>query len=105
MLPWGRGGRCAIQRYGQQRLYTLEIQQDAAELQLRAERKAGTMLAEMGLHGGSRKSSSQPENLKLSDLGIGHNDSHRWQLEAELSDANRMRRNSSCGQSGGQDSC
>src|SRR5262252_3251685 len=61
--------------------------QREAELTLRAERKAGTMLAEMGLRGGDRRSNFHDGSLKLADLGIGYTDSHRWQQEAELSDA------------------
>ena len=74
----------ALQQYAKQQQYSLEVQNDAAELKLRAERKAGTMLAEMGLQGGDRKSKSQGVTLKLADLGIGRMDSHRWQQEAEL---------------------
>src|SRR5262249_11356616 len=78
----------ALQRYAQQQHYTFEIQQDAAELKLRAERKAGQLLAQADIHGGDRKSSSRQENLKLIDLGITHNQSHRWQQIAGLPDEN-----------------
>jgi hypothetical protein len=77
----------ALQQYAKQQQYSLEVQNNAAELKLRAERKAGTMLADMGLQGGDRKSKSHDVTLKLADLGIGRMDSHRWQIESELSDA------------------
>jgi N6-adenosine-specific RNA methylase IME4 len=74
----------ALQRYIQQRRYTLEIQQDAAELKVRAERKAGEMLTKMRLAGGDRKSKTHHGFLKLADLGIDDHKSHRWQQIAGL---------------------
>lgn len=56
----------------------------AAEIKLRAERKAGEMLAAMENHGGDRKSKSQPATLKLDDLGINKTQSSRWQQEATV---------------------
>jgi hypothetical protein len=58
------------------------IQNHAAEIKLRAERKAGELLAEMDLHGGDRKSTSREVRLKLEEFGISYMQSHRWQLEA-----------------------
>jgi hypothetical protein len=79
-----RDKAAVVEQFFKQQRYSLEVQNAAAEVKLRAERKAGTLLAEMQLHGGDRKSSSQPENLKLADLGLSHNESHRWQTEATL---------------------
>ena len=49
-----------------------------AEVKLLAERQAGTLLAEMKLLGGDRKSKSNRAILKLSDIGIKADDSSRW---------------------------
>lgn len=62
----------------------LSIQNLAAEIKLRAERKAGEMIAEYGLHGGDRRSSLHDGILKLDDLGISAQQSHRWQKEATV---------------------
>jgi N6-adenosine-specific RNA methylase IME4 len=62
----------------------LEAQNLAAEVKIRAERKAGECLAAMdgkGGHGGSRKSSC---TMKLEDLGITKTQSSRWQQEASV---------------------
>jgi hypothetical protein len=62
----------------------LEAQNLAAEIKLRAERKAGEMLAEMELHGGDRRSKSHDVTLNLADLGISKMQSSRWQLQSKL---------------------
>jgi hypothetical protein len=64
----------------------LELQNRAAEVKLRAERKAGGMLKALNLRGGSRKSKGHRDPLKLKDLGISRNQSKRWQLIASVSD-------------------
>jgi hypothetical protein len=61
-----------------------KLQNRAAEIRLRAERRAGELLTTLSLHGGSRKSSSQIERLSLSSLGIDHNQSFRWQCLAAI---------------------
>ena len=55
-----------------------------AEVKLLAERQAGTLLAEMKLQGGDRKSKSNRAILKLSDIGIKADDSSRWQKVAAV---------------------
>jgi hypothetical protein len=60
----------------------LEFQNRAAELKLRAERKAGEVLQKMKLRGGDRKSNSHRDSLKLIDLGITATQSLRWQRES-----------------------
>jgi phage N-6-adenine-methyltransferase len=65
---------------------SLVTQNAAAEIKLRAERKAGVMLAELDLHGGDRKSKLQAATLMLEDLGIEKTQSHRWQKEASVDD-------------------
>lgn len=64
----------------------LEMQNMAAEIKLRAEKRAGEMLASMELAGGDRKSKSQPASLKLDDLAINKDQSHRWQRIAAVPD-------------------
>ena len=61
---------------------SLEAANAAAEIKLRAERKAGEMLAGKVKRGGDR-AKSHDETL-LSDLGLSRNQSSRWQLEARV---------------------
>ena len=65
----------------------LELQNCAAEVKLRAERKAGGVLRSLRLRGGDRKSKLHADPLKLADLGISRNQSKRWQHIASVSDA------------------
>lgn len=65
----------------------VEIVNVAVENKLRAERKAGALLAGMdgkGSHGGKRRSSSIVE---LETLGVTKKQSHRWQKLAGITDA------------------
>jgi len=64
----------------------LQFQNEAAEIKLAAERKAGEMLAALHLRGGDRKSRKRIDAIQLADLGIDYNQSFRWQLEASASD-------------------
>ena len=65
----------------------LELQNCAAEVKLRAERKAGGLLRSLRLRGGDRKSKRHAAPLKLDDLGISRDQSKRWQYIASVSDA------------------
>lgn len=65
----------------------LEAQNQAAEAKLRAERKAGSMLREMQLRGGNRRSKSIDTTLKLDSLGISRDQSAHWQRMAAVSEA------------------
>jgi hypothetical protein len=63
----------------------VQLQNDIAEIKLRAERKAGTLLADMGpQHGGDRKSKSRCQQVTLKDLGINKKQCERWQAEASI---------------------
>jgi len=74
----------AVRAYSKRIGATLSIQNRAAEVKVRAERKAGEMLREMGLRGGDRKSKGHDVTLKLSDIPITRKDSTRWQIEASV---------------------
>jgi hypothetical protein len=65
----------------------LELQNRAAEIKLRAERKVGDFLREMHLRGGDRRSKCPRITLKLDDLGITKEQSSRWQLLASVPEA------------------
>jgi hypothetical protein len=75
----------AIRLYVKQRDGSLEAQNLAAELKVRAERKLGELLKETVHRGGNRKSNSHDGSLNgcLPD-GISHNQSHRWQKMADV---------------------
>jgi N6-adenosine-specific RNA methylase IME4 len=63
----------------------LENQNEAAEVKIRAERKAGEMLAQMPMQHGARPADMGLQDVTpLSDLGIEKIQSHRWQEIARL---------------------
>lgn len=74
----------AVRVYAKAAGESLELQNSAAEIKIRAERKAGELLAKMGLRGGDRKSNSHDASLKLSEVGISYSQSHRWQKLASV---------------------
>lgn len=74
----------AVRHYARSASLSLDLQNQAAEIKLRAERKAGKLLADLALRGGNRKSKSQTESLMLADLGINRNQSSRWQQMAAV---------------------
>jgi N6-adenosine-specific RNA methylase IME4 len=88
-----RDTAAALQQYAKQQAYSLEIQNQAAEIKLRAERKAGELLRAMEKAKGASKPGTQRGTTRLhdetasptlADLGISKSQSHRWQLEASL---------------------
>jgi hypothetical protein len=72
----------AFRKYAQSAALGQKIQNHAAAMKLRAERRAGELLAGLEIRGGDRRSKARDERLKLADLGIDHNQSARWQREA-----------------------
>jgi hypothetical protein len=72
--------RCLVQKAK----LGLKMHNEAAEFKLRAERRAGEMLAALSLYGGDRRSRHADTPCKLRDLGISHHQSSRWQKEAAV---------------------
>ena len=62
----------------------LDLQNQAAELKLPAERKAGELLAGLRLRGGDRRSKRRREGPMLKEIGISKDQSQRWQLLASV---------------------
>lgn len=74
----------AVRQYLKASGESLEAQNKAAEIRLRAERRAGELLKAMegmGRRGGDRKSSN---TVLLDDIGISKIQSSRWQLAATV---------------------
>ena len=77
----------ALRIYAKQSGQSLEVQNKCAEIKLRAERRAGVILAEMEKNKGARgkgvrfRDESAPT---LADLGISQVQSHRWQKIASI---------------------
>jgi N6-adenosine-specific RNA methylase IME4 len=71
----------------------VELLNQAVEVRLLAERRAGQLLEQMARNGerdqgkgGDRKSRSREMTVKLADLGVTKNQSSHWQKRAALSD-------------------
>jgi hypothetical protein len=74
----------AVRKYAQSAALGLDAQNYAAEIKLRAERKAGELLSSLSLRGGDRKSNRHSARLKIRDLGISQAQSTRWQVQSKL---------------------
>jgi len=77
----------AVRLYAKARGMGLEMQNDAAEIKIRAERKGGLILKEMEKHPGGKGLRSHDATaipVKLSDLGLTKSDSSRWQKSASI---------------------
>lgn len=77
----------AARVYAKQADLGLDAQNHAAEIKIRAQRKAGELLAVMDKHPPGPKDRLQPATElppKLEDLGIEKTQSHRWQQLAAL---------------------
>jgi len=81
----------AIRIYMRASKASLEAQNAAADIRLRAERKAGEMLADMEMNVGSKKTKAGGNTMlppeKLSDIGITKMQSSRWQAIARVPEA------------------
>jgi len=65
---------------------SLEAANSAAEIKLRAERRAGEMLASMDKPANHHQISTSTTMVPLKDLGISNNQSSRWQKEAKVNE-------------------
>ena len=74
----------AVRTYAERAGLGLERQNAAAEIRLRAERRAGEMLAKMALHGGDRRGDDAGDRVTLGDLGVSKDQSARWQKLARV---------------------
>jgi hypothetical protein len=63
------------------------LQNVAAEIKLRAQRRAGTLLIELIPHGGNRRSCRCGSKLRLADVGIDANQSARGRRHAAVPEA------------------
>lgn len=74
----------ALRGYAKQAGDSLELQQAACEVKIRAERKAGAMLAASVPKGRPAKKDTTMGSFSLADIGITNNQSSRWQLIASV---------------------
>jgi DNA methylase len=74
----------ALRLYARQSGESLEMQNRCAEIKLRAERRAGELIAPNLKHGGDRKSKSRFHDGTLIEMGISKKQSHRWQAIAKI---------------------
>jgi phage N-6-adenine-methyltransferase len=81
----------AARTYARAAKLGIQAANHAAEIKLRAERKAGEMLAQLshGDHGGDRKSSSKPENLNefkevIEQEEIPQSTAYKWETVAAI---------------------
>jgi hypothetical protein len=80
----------ALRQYFRQACESLVLQNQFAEIKIRAERRAGELLAERTAHVGGRPGENPSHDergfapSKLADLGINYSQSSRWQTMANL---------------------
>jgi hypothetical protein len=80
----------ALRHYFRQAGESLVMQNQCAEIKIRAERRAGELLAERPTHVGGRPAENPSHDArgfassKLADLGINYSQSSRWQTLANL---------------------
>ena len=74
----------ALRAYARQAGKSLEMQNQCAEIKLRAERRAGELIPEQIEHGGDRKTESSLHRDRLKDLDISESQSSRWQAIASI---------------------
>jgi hypothetical protein len=76
----------SIRRSAQLARLGVDVENCAAEVRLRAERRLGQMFELSFLHGGDRRSESK-RRLRLADLRVTRNESSRWRRIAAVSDS------------------
>lgn len=76
----------AFRAYAKAAKMGIEMQNNCAEIKIRAERKAGEFLAENVNYGGDRKTKSRLHSVTLKSYGIEKIQSHRWQKIASVPD-------------------
>jgi len=74
----------AVRHYVKTASLGLETLNQAVEVKLLAERRAGELLKALRLRGGNRKSDHRNNGASLDGLGISRVQSSRWQREASL---------------------
>lgn len=74
----------AARKYVESARLGLKLQNHAAEVKLRAERRAGQLLSRLNLPGGDRRSRTAGKTVTLEDLGLTKHQSSRWQREASV---------------------
>ncbi len=82
-----RSAAKAAEQYFRAAEHSRELAKEAAELRLRADKKAGLILIEMAEQGERARSGKELQRATLSDLGIEKTQSHRWQAMAEIPEA------------------
>ncbi len=74
----------ALRLYVKQQRGSLVMQNQCAEIKLRAERRAGELLAEKVTPGGDKRSGSRSHDATLKEVGINKSQSSRWQQIAAM---------------------
>ena len=74
----------AIHMYLKQSGQSLQIQNKAAEIKIRAERRMGELIPEEVKQGGDQQTKAKSHDVTLGDLGIEKMQSHRYQLIASV---------------------
>jgi hypothetical protein len=76
-----------LRLYAKQARKSFEMQNQCAEIKLRAERKAGHMLSEQDKNKGAAVSAENADDIpRLKDIGISYSQSSRWQAIAGIPD-------------------
>ena len=75
----------ALRAYARQAGESLEMQNQCAEIKIRAERRAGEMLGDMELVGVNQHNEEGVSSCNtLADIGVTRIQSHRWQTIASV---------------------
>ncbi len=79
-----RGRAMAADEAARTQRWGVTARNRAVELKLRAERKAGRLLAGLGLRGGDRQHGAQKGRVTLAQLDVSRKDSSLWQEIAKI---------------------